>query len=1363
VNLEYFKTNFYPALKVFFESFNIPINYLDDKPIPAKAVLSKTFKAHNEAYKLIDDVYFLGSVDDKIFEGQTTDIDLLKSTDYKGLLIFGVTLHPRGNGLLPTRTQMSEITRAFNKEFNFNPVAVVFRYDKYISLAASERLKYKVDWREGDKPGKVSILRDVDILNPHAGHLQILKELHIDRTGKNGINNFKELYEYWQQVFSTSILNKKFYQELQTWYIWALKDTVFPGEPKKLDNETTSEYITRVSPERGKNIIRLLTRILFVWFIKEKKLIPEEFFDEQCLSKELLNELTPEKPEGLLALNYKNKNASSYYYKAILQNLFFATLNQEVDKRDFRKEGQHQNTTNLMRYRSYFKSGGDIKFIELMRANVPFMNGGLFECLDKPDPIEKGPKGGSKIIYKDGFSDRKDSVLCVPDYLFFDHDEEIDVRSYMGSKSEKDRHTKTKGLISILKSYKFTVAENTPVEEDVALDPELLGKIFENLLASYNPETKTTARKQTGSFYTPREIVDYMVDESLISYLKTSVKWDEDEETVTKKLHQLFSYSESNPFITNQKKQVEIINALDKCKILDPACGSGAFPMGALQKMVHVLNKVDPDNSVWKETQLQKAGKEEDEITCSIDKKEDMQPYLDDIHEAFDKDINDPDYSRKLYLIENCIYGVDIQDVATQISKLRFFISLVIEQKTNKEKENFGIRPLPNLEMKFVTANTLVNIDNQEKIHEWFQDEYIGEIVLKLKKIRHKIFSLKTPKRKEKWRAEDKETREELARLVEAKLNTEIESVIEGNSKTKPVKVKIEYYLGLQEKQGNNFGYQKKLDENQKILEDFRNNYLLKNHEFAQKLAYWDPYNQNKSASFFDPEWMFNVPDGFDIVIGNPPYIKEYTDKRAFACIKAKKYYQGKMDLWYYFACTGIDLLSNRGLLCFIATNNWTTSAGSSILRNKVISESKMIQLIDFGSYMIFESAAIQTMILLTRKSELGNYQLDYRKIDRSGADLEDVNKLLGKKDGDYIYEQIEIAPSDWVDKNLNFENKHIESILNKIKDKANFSLDAKTEVAQGIVSPQDFLNKSNQQKLGAKHETGDGIFNLSNQELANLSILEKEQELLKPFYTSSELDRYWGNNNNVYWVIYTNSSFKNKNTIRPYPNIKKHLDRFQDVITSDNKPYGLHRARNEFFFKGEKIISLRKCAKPTFTYTDFDCYVSQTYFVIKTERINQKYLTAILNSKLIAFWLWHRGKLQGDFYQIDKEPILNIPIIKNDYFNNVIITLIDTILFAKSSGATTSVIENIIDALVFNLYFSDYMVEREIDVIQFVENDLTKTLQDKDLKNMNDNEKEQVIAKLHETWTDPNNEVVKRMSQFREKSPDILKVILDN
>jgi tRNA1(Val) A37 N6-methylase TrmN6 len=1225
--------NFLPALKGFFEDLKVPVNYVSDLPATAKEILINSYK-ENETFKAINDVYFLGIIDDAAFDEQKSiDAKQIKS-DYDGILIFGVELQQRNKDLLPTRSQLADIARAFNREFYYTPVVVVFKYGNHIAFANTERIQYKQEWREGEKVGKVTLLRDIDLKNVHEGHRRILKNLEISRNGKSAINDFNSLYKYWQEVLSVSILNKVFYKELSNWYFWAIKEVRFPNEPLQLDFDSLDKYDEAIKEHNGKNVIRLLTRLLFIWFIKEKGLIPEEIFDEKEIANRFIDGFTPQKPEGMF-LSGKN---SSKYYRAILQNLFFATLNQPHGDREFRGEGKHLNATQLMRYQSYLKEPD--YFIELMESKVPFMNGGLFECLDKPHPTLKGAQGGDRIIYVDGFSDRTDNELLVPDFLFFDTDELVDLSKDYGN--SKAKNEKTRGLFNILKSYKFTITENTPIDEDVALDPELLGKVFENLLASYNPETKTTARKQTGSFYTPREIVNYMVEESLIAYLKNQLISIsvESEEELNNHLHELVSFSPNNPFEGNTSTQKQIIKALDTCKILDPACGSGAYPMGILQKMVHILHKIDPNNTEWKQRQIDRVNEAIESLELVEDAEyknkaiKELKAQIKDIEAAFKN--NELDYGRKLFLIENCIYGVDIQPIATQISKLRFFISLVVDQKVDASKENFGIRPLPNLETKFVAANTLIGLPNGIQ-GSLFDKREVKKLEDELKKVRHKLFSVKTPSIKRELRAKDKELREEMQ-------------------------------VALAEQLGN---------------------------ETAQLLAQWDPYDQNTSSPFFDKEWMFDVSKGFDVVIGNPPYIKEYTDKSVFNGLRTSVYYQGKMDLWYFFTCQGLDILKENGCLSFIAPNNWTTNSGASKMRNKIISDGKILKLLDFGSFMIFESADIQTMVFVIEKTQSNSeYKFDLQKITTNQARLENIIELINRipsNENEFLTPSIEKKYS--FEKTLTFSNNINELIIDKLLKKSTFKLNKKNEIAQGIVLPQDFLNKKNKVILGENYKVGDGIFVLSNDEKIKLNLNQNELELIKPYYTTKQIQKWYANNSNEEWIIYTDSRFKNPHNISPYPNIKDHLDQFQTVITSDNKPYGLHRAREQNFFLGEKIITLRKCVgEPKFTYTDFDCYVSATFYVIKTDRLNQKYLIALLNSKLIAFWLKNKGKMQGNNYQLDKEPLLDIPIFcPSKEMQSIASNIVTQILLGKKGNLDTSALEYQIDVMVYHLYDLTY------------------------------------------------------------------------
>ena len=631
--------------------------------------------------------------------------------------------------------------------------------------------------------------------------------------------------------FSVEALTKEFYNELFNWYQWAVDDEAgvyFPNKTEIADDDFE---------DKDKKIIRLLTRLMFVWFIKQKNLVPNDIFDVDSLNS-ILKDFDP------------LSQSSGNYYNAILQNLFFATLNRAIEdedgKRGFAKLQGQRDIKTLYRYSEMFclSEEGVINLF----ASVPFLNGGLFECLDKTKKID----GVEKAFNYDGFS-RNDNKFAngryrqrafIPNVLFFDEE---------------------KGLINILKKYNFTIEENTPNEQTVALDPELLGKVFENLLGAYNPETRETARNQSGSFYTPREIVNYMVDESLKAYLEKGNGFPAE----------LIQEVMSDNFVYRENKQIEYQNLaihLKSVKILDPACGSGAFPMGLLNRIIDLLQKVEPTQDT---------------------------------------------YSLKLQIIENCIYGSDIQNIATQISKLRFFISLICDCEKDATKPNFGIPTLPNLETKFVTANSLIGRKNKgvEVQGNLFIDSQIKDIKEQLFDVRHKHFSAKTANEKKKLRVKDETLRAELAELLS---------------------------------QGFTSGLG------------------------ADELAKWNPYDQNQKADFFDPEWMFNVTDGFDIVIGNPPYIQLQNNEGELAKIYEPCGYDTFArtgDIYCLFYERGYQLLKRGGHLCYITSNKWMRAGYGEKTRNFLATKTNPKLLIDFAGVKIFESATVDTNILLFEKA----------------------------------------------------------------------------------------------------------------------------------------------------------------------------------------------------------------------------------------------------------------------------------------------------------------------------------------------------------------------------------------------------------
>ncbi|WP_367709370.1 TaqI-like C-terminal specificity domain-containing protein, partial [Helicobacter pylori] len=301
------------------------------------------------------------------------------------------------------------------------------------------------------------------------------------------------------------------------------------------------------------------------------------------------------------------------------------------------------------------------------------------------------------------------------------------------------------------------------------------------------------------------------------------------------------------------------------------------------------------------------------------------------------------------------------------------------------------------------------------------------------------------------------------------------------------------------------------------------------------------------------------------------------------------------------------------------------------------------------------------------------------------------------------LYLNAKIEKKNLINKTLFFS--YFNSIFNTILKNAILFLNKK-EITNGIHPHYDRINKKINEKFSNQFFNGEGIFVLSEAEKNNLKLSQKEMKLLKPSYETAEIMKYLTLSQNQHWIIYTDSSFKNPKSMDDYPNLKKHLDRFKEVITSDNKPYGLHRARDERFFTGNpRIIVLRKCAKePIFSYVNFDCYVSATFYIIKTKRFDSKFLVGLLNSLLIRFWLKHRGKVQGNNYQIDKEPLMNIPLIKitksNQPTADKIIVLVDKILQSKAKDpkANTQQLEKEIDALVYQLY---HLTDEEIKIIE--------------------------------------------------------------
>lgn len=442
------------------------------------------------------------------------------------------------------------------------------------------------------------------------------------------------------------------------------------------------------------------------------------------------------------------------------------------------------------------------------------------------------------------------------------------------------------------------------------------------------------------------------------------------------------------------------------------------------------------------------------------------------------------------------------------------------------------------------------------------------------------------------------------------------------------------------------------------------NSLIGKDVVFQGKMKF-DNYEEELKINPFDFEPAFPKVfknGGFDAIIGNPPYVKEDIDKSIFENIKIgklNKYYQGKMDLWYFFTCYGLDLLKEKGLLGYISPNNWVTSYGAKKLRFKIKNDSIIDLYIDFNDYKVFKDANIQTCILILSKNKSkNNYYTKYKLINKSIRNESEVKNHLVTLDEILIennYDENEIYFND-------FEKN---ALLSKLNNISNFKL-TKEEIGNGIDVLQDFVKQSHLEHLDELVKINDGIFVLKNSEINHMKLTNEELKILKPYYDSQNIKRYYFNNSANYKIIYADEKFRIN--IDLYPNLKIHLDKFKNIMTSAYKPYGLHRPRNINYFLGEKIFSLRKTKDVSFTYTKYDSFVSRAFLIIKSTRISLIYLSGLLNSKLINFFFHNSGKKQGSQLQIDKEPLLQIPIYKteNKEQEDKMINLVNQMLESK-------------------------------------------------------------------------------------------------
>ena len=1077
-----------------------------------------------------------------------------------------VFLALRLHGSNYNRTQLSQITREINKLFPM-PAMILFQHGRMLTLSIINR-RLGIRDQSRDVLEKVTLIKDINFSYPHRAHIDILYDLSLKPLNQvHGIHNFVELHRAWERTLDTEELNKKFYRELFNWFEWAVTEGKFP----------TNEERT-LEPEE--HVIRLITRLLFVWFIKEKGLVADELFNEVQVSP--------------LLQDYDRDTGDSYY-RAVLQNLFFATLNTEIEKRGFSEGGnpRHRNFS-LYRYKDQIRNPD--KLLELFEK-TPFINGGLFDCLDSEEATRDG---GYRI---DCFSDVHYGKLSIPNRLFFDKD---------------------CGLIPLLEHYKFTVEENTPIEQDVALDPELLGRVFENLLAAYNPETGTTARQQTGSYYTPRSVVNYMVDEALAMTIAEKVSpTDGDTQFWTKRLRYLFDYAkvfdDASEWFDSRESD-EVVRAISELKILDPAVGSGAFPMGVLHKLTLALRRLDSNNRRWEQLQRNRAGKQA-QAAFEISNQQERDIELAEISDIFER-YRDSDFGRKLYLIQNSIFGVDIQSIACQIAKLRFFISLTIEQEPDRNADNVGIKPLPNLETRFVAANTLIGLKRERILispRAQTLEHGLGEN-------RERHFHATTRSQKLACKRKDKELRQELA--------TELRNI------------------GMPA-------------------------------DDADKVAAWDPYDQNASADWFDSEWMFGIGDGFDVVIGNPPYISHDKIPEQLKTEIRNHYqsYQPFADVYCYFIEKAIELQNQQGILSLITSNSYLRAEYGAPIRDLLQNKNVLLRVLNIEDSQVFESAIVNVAIIVSRKPiNLTDDFCTVVNVPFSGDNFEDFVNCNG-----FNYPQAYFNSRSW-----NLAEPRFVELQSKLESSGKTLEQLRTKIRLGIATGSNeafLIDEDKKRELCERNPVN--------------------AEIIKPILRGRDIFRYSYTSAGQYILLAKNGV----NVQSDYPDIYEHLESFGDRFRNRGAQ-GQHwtnlRACSFYDdFKKEKIVWIELTDSGRFALCNEEIYLlNSAYFLLPPSGIESKFLLGVLNSNTIRFYLGLIAETSGmGTSRWINNYVKEFPIPEATCEQQaLIIELVDQILAAKNTNldAEVSELEDEIDQMVYLLYDLD---ADEIDIVKGAEN----------------------------------------------------------
>ncbi|EAY25287.1 DNA modification methylase [Microscilla marina ATCC 23134] len=778
-------------------------------------------------------------------------------------------------------------------------------------------------------------------------------------------------------------------------------------------------------------------------------------------------------------------------------------------------------------------------------------------------------------------------------------------------------------LFGFFERYNFTVAENNPDEQEVAVDPEMLGNIFENLLED---------NKDKGTFYTPKAIVSYMTQESLLQYLQTHLN------TPNKAaLEQLVRHksqgntSETQKYLRKHAKQIKEL--LDVVTICDPAIGSGAFPMGILHEILEIKTTLD-----W-----------------TLDRA-----------------------AEKKAILQRNIYGVDIEQGAIDIARLRFWLSIIIEEEVPT--------PLPNLDYKIMQGNSL--LQSFEGVDLSFDDKIIkGQKVMGFNNQQKSELQKLT---KDYYSASNAVSKRELKTKIDAKIKGHIKSKFEKKQKslsTLKAKAVAKVMANKAAKTDSNAVKKRKA----KALAKAEKEVATLQQQLADtidklKRLHTAPTTANKP--YFLWKLFFQevfAQGGFDIVLGNPPYIQLQKIKEQAAQLANENYqtFSKSADIYCLFYEKGFGLLKEHGVLSFITANKWMRAKFGKEFR-VWLKTVKIEKLIDFGDLPVFTQVITYPCIFQISKNTPQNI---FKGINVETLDYESLHEYIDEHvfdiDASLLNEQ------GWV-----LTSKITQNLIAKIKSQGVTLKEWDMPIYRGLITGLNeafVIDEATKNSLITKDA--------------------KSSERIKPFLEGKQIKRYKQPTNPKHLILFpkgwTNEQgeFKNEEDAWTwlkdnYSSLSTHLNTFREKAKKrgDKGNYWWELRACAYYeeFEKPKLIYPNICKQPEFTYDLQKFYTNQKCFIISKD---DKYLLTVLNSQVINFLFKNiLPKLQGGFYEpsyvfLKDFPIPQIPEAEQAPF----VAKAEQILAAKAAGQDTTALEAEVDLMVYCLYGLGY---REVKIV---------------------------------------------------------------